>query len=223
MLKIYVLPALCIFCLLFFVSCNDSNSESSQVVSEESNPVEIIFGENYSNLTSEDYEELTVHAIDLYEEETSVFKPDRENIKKWFIRYYIQKYEYNEDWSEEEMFQMAEERFEYEQAWINYAEEEYSVSVSDEEVDSQAEYNLEIYQNNLPPSIRGMSEAMNLSVEEFMIEFDRDHAKRTVLWETLEPVLLQKYEDEDARRLDSVYLGQKYKQEVESYLEDYNT
>ncbi|PYZ93750.1 hypothetical protein CR194_11390 [Salipaludibacillus keqinensis] len=219
-MRLTTIIGLCILILFFIVSCNDREANQNQIVTEDNDTVEVIFGDQQISLTANNYKDLTEEAIELYEEETSLFKPNRTEIQKWFIRYYIQMHEYNENVTNEELFQLAEERYEYEEAWKEYASEAYSVTVSDEAVESQANYNLDIYTSNLPPSIKGMSSGLDLSVEEFMVEFDRDHVERSVIWQQLMPKLLEKHQSEEAQTLDGVYLGQLYEEEVLEYLEE---
>ncbi|WP_416151489.1 hypothetical protein ACM26V_11135 [Salipaludibacillus sp. HK11] len=206
---------------LFFllVSCNNGTLESSEYNTEE-DTVEVVFEEQQNSLTAQNYKELTEESIILYEAKTPLYITNRYDKKKWFIRLYIQMHEYNENWTIDELFDLAEERYEYEKAWKDYAMKEYSVSVSEEEIESQSSYNYNIYQDNLPPSVRGMSDGLDLSVEEFMLEFDRDHAERSVIWKKLMPLLLEEHQDQGNQRLDGVYLGQIYEDEVSDYMED---
>ncbi|WP_280769911.1 hypothetical protein [Salipaludibacillus daqingensis] len=217
MLKKFAFALIVIPTSLLLLSCNDNTIDSNRNIVQDNDTVEVIFGDQQISLSATNYEELTEEAIRTFEEETSLYEPNRYDRKRWFIRYYIQKHEYNEDWSKQEIFTLSEERYEYEQAWKNYAYEEYSVEVNDEMIDSQAAYNLELYDNNLPPSVSGMSSGLDLSVEEFMMEFDRDYVERSLIWTELMPILLEEYGTEE--RQDGVYLGRLYEEEVMEYLE----
>jgi len=210
-----------LFICIFFslVSCNNP-TDSSSTLSEGTETVEVIFGDQQISLSASNYEELTEEALRLFESEKSQYEPNYDQIQKWFIRYYIQMHEYNEEFSNDELFELAEERYEYEDAWIRYANKEYSVKVSKETLESEAVENFEIYQNNLPPSVRGMSNGLDLTIEEFMLDFDRDHVERSVIWEKLMPTLTKKLQEEENQPLDGVYLGQLYEKEVLNFLEE---
>jgi len=210
-----------LFICIFFslLSCNNT-TDSSSALPEGTETVEVIFGDQQISLSASNYEELTEESLRIFESEKSQYEPNYDQIKKWFIRYYIQMHEYNEEFSNNELFELAEERYEYEDAWKKYANKEYSVKVSEETLESEAVENFETYQNNLPPSVRGMSNGLNLTIEEFMLDFDRDHVERSVIWEKLMPTLTKKLQEEENQRLDGVYLGQLYEEEVLNYLED---
>lgn len=208
--------------IIFFllVSCTNNTVNSTNSLSEENETVEVIFEEQQISLSASNYEDLTEDAIYLYESVASPHNPKHQNIKKWFIRYYIQMHEYNEPLSNEDLLKLAKERHDYEEAWKNYANEEYSVKVSNESLESQAAENFIVYQNNLPPSVSGMSNGLDLTIEEFMLEFDLDHVERSAIWQQLMPLLLEEYQGEEDQRLDNVYLRQLYEEEVTDYLED---
>ncbi|UJW58624.1 hypothetical protein HXZ66_14970 [Bacillus sp. A116_S68] len=221
-MKMLQLISLCSTCILV-IACNGENENINESANEESNPVEVIIGENQASLTVEDYQALTEQALDIFNEATPLYRPNRDDLLRWYVRYYIQKHEYNEPWTEDEIFEMAYARQQYESAWKEYAERQYGVVMTDEDIDSQASYNLEIYENSLPASIIGMSEGLNLTIEEFMLNFDRDYAERTLIWDELMPLLEKKYAAAEATRLDGVYLGKQYEQEVLNYMQSRHT
>lgn len=213
---------LCCMCVIV-TACSGGSQDVNDTAAEESNPVEVIIGENQADLTVEDYQALTEQALDIFNEATPLYRPNRDDVLRWYVRYYIQKHDYNETWTEDDMFDMAYARQQYESAWKEYAEREYGIVIADEDIDSRANYNLEVYENALPASIIGMSEGLNLSIEEFMLNFDRDYAERALIWEELMPLLEQKYAAAEASRLDGVYLGRQYKQEVLNYMQSRHT
>ncbi|MGJ9382390.1 hypothetical protein [Salipaludibacillus sp. CF4.18] len=216
MVRIHPILASAIGSILLLISCSDQNDIQTDTIYE-NEPVEAIFGEQQISLTSEDYKALTIEALHVLRVQKPLLHEELQ--RKWFIRYYIQNHEYNESYSNEEIFQRAQERAEYENAWKDYAFEEYSISVNEDAVASQASYNLEVYQQNIPPSIIGMSEGLDLSIDEFMKGFDRDYVTRTVIWKELMPTLFEKHLAKSSERLDGVYLSQKYDQEVLEYLD----
>lgn len=220
MFRIYSIVAFAIGSMLLLISCNDQNNVQTETIYE-NEPVEAIFGEQQISLTSEDYQALTKEALHVLQVQKPLFHEEIQ--RKWFIRYYIQNHEYNENYSNEEIFQMAEERAEYEMAWKEYAYEEYSISVNEDSITTQASYNLEIYQQNIPPSIIGMSEGLDLTIDEFMMEFDRDYVTRTVIWKELMPTLFDKHQADSSERLDGVYLSQRYDQEVLEYIDQHES
>ncbi|UCZ52271.1 hypothetical protein LGQ02_15675 [Bacillus shivajii] len=200
---------------LLITSCSQSKSEPPIVVSNGEKEVNIIFENEVSSLTEFEYQELTEEATNILEENPV----SSEEAERWFIRYYIQKEESRETWTNDEMLKMAEERVDYEKAWKAYAYLEYGISATEEAIESQIQYNLEVYRNSLPPAIQGISSGLDITIEEYLIEFDRDHVERTVTWQKLMPILLEKHRNESAERLDGVYLGKKFEEEVREYME----
>ncbi|SDN55391.1 hypothetical protein SAMN04488053_10238 [Alkalicoccus daliensis] len=196
--------------LLFLNGC--SNSDPEALISEEDNTVELIFGEQEVSFTAEHYATMTQEALNLFHEELPVYRDDQEQLERWFIRYYIQKHEYNESWSTDEMILLASERSKYETQWRNYAEARYEITASEEAIEAQAEYNIELYESSTPASVQGMADGLNLTIEEFFKEFDKDHVERTVIWEQLFPILQQEYADEENK--DTVSVARRYSEEV---------
>ena len=184
------------------------------------------FNDYQPPISAEDYRDLTNEAMVLFDNRAYMLSDDadKDELKKWYIRYYIQKHEFEEEWDEIEILQLAKDRLQYEQAWREYAKLEYDVTISEDMVDSQAQYNVEVYQDSMPPIIEGMSTALDKSIEEFMADFDRDHVERTVIWQRLIPTLLEKYEEEPegetSEYVNGVFLRQEFDDEVLSYMED---
>ncbi|AOM82248.1 hypothetical protein [Salisediminibacterium beveridgei] len=198
---------------------NDNVEDSSLDISFEE--VEAVYHENTPPLSADDYADLTAYAQILFQNRLYlVDEDDVQEIEKWFIRYYIQREEFQEDWELIEMIQLAEDRYIYEQAWRQYAEDEYGVSVTDEIVERQARYNVQVYENNTPALIEGMSAGLDKSLEEFLMVFDRDHAERTVIWQRLIPELLEGSQHDDSEYMSGVHLREQFDQEVEEYLNE---
>lgn len=201
-------------------ACQNTGGENSNIdISFEE--VETVYNENTPSLSAEDYADLTSYARVLFQNRSHLLNEDEfQGIEKWFIRYYIQREEFGEDWDLTEIMQLAEDRYIYEQAWRHYAKEAYDVSVTDEMVENQAQYNVHVFQNNTPALIEGMSEGLEKSLEEFLLEFDRDHAERTVIWQHLIPKLLEDSQHESSGYMNGVHLREQFDQEVEEYLSD---
>lgn len=195
---------------LVFAGCRSAEPEA--ITNEEDNTVELIFGEQEVSFTADHYAIMTEDALDLYEEVTPVFIEEEEQLRRWFIRYYIQKHEYNESWSDEELFLLAEERSNFESAWRNYAEVRYGITPSEDAMEEQASYNIELYEASTPASVQGMADGLDLTIEEFFREFDRDHVARTVIWEELFPILQEEYATEDEG--ETVSVAHQYSEEV---------
>lgn len=189
-----------------------SNNEPETVINEQDDTVELIFGEQEVSFTAEHYATMTEEAVTLFEEVRPSFSEDEAQLERWFIRYYIQKHEYNESWSDEELLLLAEERSNFESAWRNYAEARYGVTASEEAVEEQAAYNIELYDESTPASVQGMADGLNLTIEEFFKEFDRDHVARTVIWEELFPILQEEYTSEEDG--ETVSVAHQYSEEV---------
>lgn len=206
--------------LSFLTACQNDDVENSSI-DISFDEVEAVYHENTPPLSAEDYADLTSYARILFQNRLHLVNEEQvQEIEKWFIRYYIQREEFQEDWELFEMIQLAEDRYIYEQAWRQYAEEEYDVSVSDEVVEQQAQYNVQVYQNNTPALIEGMSEGLGKSLEEFLTDFDRDHAERTVIWQRLIPELLEDSQHDDSGYMSGVHLREQFDQEVEEYLNE---
>ncbi|WP_096189716.1 hypothetical protein [Evansella halocellulosilytica] len=204
------------FLMTFFLisACSQSSSEPPLIVTG-GEEVNIVFEDEVSSLNEEDYKDMTTEAIELSEEH-SIYN---EKVKKWIIRYYIQNEEMQQRWTEDEIIKLSKDRVEFEEAWKDYAYLQYGVTITEEAIESQVEYNLEVYRNHLPPAIQGISKGLDISLEEYLREFDRDHVERTVLWQKLMPILLEKHRNESSERLDGVYLGERYEEEVRKYME----
>ncbi|WP_147803397.1 hypothetical protein [Alkalicoccus halolimnae] len=208
-----LLLSICPF--LIVIGCS-SNEPAADVTDE--NTVELVFGEQEVSLTASHYASMAEDASDTFDDAAPLFTNDEEQLRKWFIRYYIQMHEYGENWSTDEMISLAEERQHFEEAWRTYARQQYDVEVTEEMIDDQAAYNIELYESNTPASVQGMAEGLGMTIEEFFMEFDRDHAERTVIWGELFPVLKEKYEnDEEA---ETVSLARKYSEEVVASLQE---
>lgn len=217
--KLSLFACLMIFALLGTACMNQQSENSSLDISFEE--VEAVYHENTPPLSADDYAELTTYAETLFQNRAYMIEQsDTKEVKKWFIRYYIQREEFQEDWDLEEIIQLAQDRYIYEKAWRLYAKEAYEVEVTDEMIDQQAYYNIQVYEQNTPALIEGMSKGLDKDLEEFLMEFDRDHAERTVIWQRLIPVLLEETEHQTTQDMNGVHLREQFDQEVEEYLDD---
>ncbi|SES17065.1 hypothetical protein [Salisediminibacterium halotolerans] len=212
------LPA--VLFLLMLQACTSGSEPTPPEV--EVDQLESSFSDQQPPLSAEDYRDLTDRAVTLFNNRAYLLEDAKEDdeLKKWFIRYYIQKHEFEEDWDEEEILQLALDRQSYEKAWREYAEDEYEVTISEEMIKQQAEYNVQVYQDSMPPIIKGMSASLDKTIEEFMTEFDRDHVERTVIWQRLIPTLLEEYEQEASDYVNGVFLRQEFDEEVLTYMEE---
>ncbi|PRO64330.1 hypothetical protein C6I21_15465 [Alkalicoccus urumqiensis] len=194
-----------------------SNEEAVPFVEEEEETVELIVGSQESSFNAERYEHLTKEALLIYDA-SQAMDEQNEWERRWFVRYYIQMHEYNENWSTDEMLQLAEERVEFETAWRLLARHKYDVSASPEEIEEQAAYSMELFSTDTPASIQGMADGMNMTVEEFFIQFDRDHLERSVMWEDLSPLVAESYRrEDDTLPMDAAQL---FNEEVLAYMEE---
>ncbi|UTR11380.1 hypothetical protein MM300_03350 [Evansella sp. LMS18] len=204
--------------LIFIPACQQTNNTPPNPYAAHTmgdDPVKMVFDEGAAQFVEVNYREVTEEALE-HLRNLHIFDEDTE---RWFIRYYIENFEEDKGLTVQEMAALARDRAEFETAWREYASTEYGVEVTEEEIDAQIDYNVEAYGNTLPPAVQGISNGLNISYEEYMREFDRDYAERTVIWQKLMPVLLDKHYEEESERLDGVFLGQAYEEEVEAYLE----
>jgi hypothetical protein len=204
------------FAFLFAAACSGENP-SEPVNADEDDTVELIFGEQEVSFTAAHYASMTEEALEVFQEAAPLFTYERENLEKWFIRYYIQMHEYNENWTTDDMLDLARERMRFEKEWRSYAKEYYGVEVSEEMIEEEASYQIELYETNTPASIRGMADGLDMTLEEFFMEFDRDHVARTVIWEELYPLLQEKYAEEED---ETVSAAHRYSEEVLYSLEN---
>lgn len=220
MSKYLSIPGSFILLVLLISACTNGESENSSLdISFEE--VEAVYHENTPPLSADDYADMTAYATVLFENRAHMIdQSDTEEVQKWFIRYYIQREEFQEEWDLEEIIQLAEDRYIYENAWRTYANEAYDVQVTDKMIDQQAHYNIQVYEQNTPALIEGMSQGLDKDLEEFLVEFDRDHAERTVIWQRLIPKLLEESEHETTQNMNGVHLREKFDQEVEEYLDE---
>ncbi|WP_156897309.1 hypothetical protein [Alkalicoccus chagannorensis] len=201
--------------LLFLLTAAGCSPESQEAADSENNTVELIFGDQEESFSASYYAEMTEEALDIFESRT--YYPgsgdvDDTDLERWFIRYYIQMHEYNENWSVNELMQLAEERVRFEEEWRSLASSRYDIEVDEEDVEEQADYNVELFETNTPASVSGIAEGRGMTIEEFFHEFDRDHAERTVLWERLYPVLQEEYASDEENN--TVSLAQRYTEDV---------
>lgn len=216
MLRLYTV----IIAVILLQACASENNASPPEV--EVDQMESSFSDEQPPLSAEDYRDLTDQAVILFNNRKYLLEDaeEDEELKKWFIRYYIQKHEFEEDWDEEEILQLALDRQMYEKAWREYAAEEYDVTISEDMISQQAEYNVQVYQDSMPPIIEGMSASLDKTIEEFMTEFDRDHVERTVIWQRLIPTLLEEYEQDASEYVNGIFLRQEFDEEVVTYMEE---
>ncbi|MFC4737547.1 hypothetical protein ACFO4L_13170 [Bacillus daqingensis] len=205
--------------LLLAAAC--TNESPDAVPAEEDGTVELIFGDQEVSFTAGHYERMTNEALDLFAETAAPSQRLDAQLERWFIRYYIQRYEYNESWSPEDILLFAHERSEFETLWREYALIAYEVEVTEEMVENHARYNVELYEGNMPASVQGMSEALDISPEDFFLEFDRDHIERSVIWEELYPLLEEEYNNASDEG-NSISIANAYNEEVMLYMESGN-
>ncbi|MBB5172738.1 hypothetical protein [Texcoconibacillus texcoconensis] len=204
-----------IFLLIAMTGCqNDSPPIKEQF--EENEEVEIIFDNEIEDLNFEDYRNITEEANEYLNDE-NIDDPD---IRRWFIREKISHLQNRIQKTNENILEDAKERFKYEIAWRELAEKRYHIHASETSIKEQIEYNLALFGDEMPETIIGMAEGLDMTVEEFMSEFDRDHAERSVIWQKLMPLLMEKYQQTTDEVVESFQLGQLYEQEVYDYLEE---
>ena len=205
-----------LFLFLLITGCQQETQEQSPFTAQtiDNDSVRTLFDEGPTRVVDLNYTEVTEEALEVLAG-LQVYNKD---IERWFIRYYIETSEKGQSFTPQEILNLAEERHEFESAWREYAYKEYGVEVTEEDIDSQVEYNVDVYEDFLPLAVQGMSKGLNLSFEEFIREFDRDYVERTVLWQKLMPILLAKHHEEESDRLDGVFLGQAYEKEVWKYV-----
>ena len=110
----------------------------------------------------------------------------------------------------------AQESARFERAWLAYAETEYGVVASEEEVDAWIEAGPDTY---LVDSAVNFAEALGVSLNELNHVTYRDQYVKWVVWEQLIPRLTAKYEQESAGvKLDNNELIRRYEAEVRTYM-----
>ncbi|WP_113929641.1 hypothetical protein [Bacillus sp. P14.5] len=112
---------------------------------------------------------------------------DDKKLNKWIIRTLGQeKLLYEKDLSDDEVLELAEQAMVEDKVWKSIAEEEYGITVTDEEVDQFIKEGPD--KSDLPQQ-QAYAEALGLSLEELNHDFDRDLYEKNVIWLKLKPHL----------------------------------
>ncbi|QKS72048.1 hypothetical protein FLK61_35895 [Paenalkalicoccus suaedae] len=194
--------------------CSESSTSINTPSQVEPETVELILDNDQQVLDEIDYQIFTDEAVEVFNSMIPYQSEQSDQIRKWFIRYYIQMKEAGEVWSPDEMMTLAQERTMYEHEWKQLAKTNYEIELTEDSIEQQASYAYDLYQDSPPASAVGMANSLQLSLEDFFKEFDRDHAERTVIWKELYPILQAKYREEDGVDLDTVAIAQRYSEEV---------
>ncbi|WBL17229.1 hypothetical protein [Sutcliffiella sp. NC1] len=134
---------------------------------------------------------------------------DDPNLEKWVIRVIgDEKLMNKRDLSKEEALQSATERYEYITVWKDHARTTYNIVLTDEEVNTWIENNV-VTSEDIPQQ-KAFAEALGLTIEQLIVEWDRDLYEQQVYWEKLIPLLEEKYETSDLQ-----VLSEKYESEIE--------
>lgn len=154
-------------------------------------------------------------AFDEVEQEAESYSLENEELEKWAIRTLVEEKLYFEtDLTKEEVLQLAEQDMRKDEAWKELAQEEYGITVTEEEVDSYLEKFLSaVTKGASKDHLEAYADALEVTVEELLYEYDRDFAVKAVLWEKLTPILEERYDS-----IEHNVLVEKYMAEVESTL-----
>lgn len=124
------------------------------------------------------------------------------------------------DFSDEEIIQKAKQEKQENERYIAYAKEQYGVSFSDEEIDQLVEEYFQLEGSELE-KVQAFAGMLDMTVEEYMYEFERARNTQSLMWMELQPLLKEKYAEEFRKqtRVDrlNTFLLEKYKEEIERY------
>lgn len=144
-----------------------------------------------------------------------------ELLNKWIMRVLADdELLYASDFSDEEAVQFARQEMAENESWKRYAQEEYGVSITETEVDEfitkgpiaslDPDSDLAYDESHMAMQ-KAIADSLGLTQEELEYEFQRDLYERSVIWEKLEPELIEEYgESADVRA--------KYNEEVDAYM-----
>lgn len=151
-------------------------------------------------------------------------------IYNWLIRTVSDAKTFDPDITDEELIAKAiQEKKELEQ-FIAFAASEYHISFSETEVDEFIKEHLRLDEQGLA-EFQPFAELMEMTVEEFLFEFERDRNTKLVVWTHLLPLLEQKYAADinKAREFNkqgepmplnvNALLQEKYEIEIKNYYE----
>lgn len=141
---------------------------------------------------------------------------ENEEIQKWIIRVIMEKEVSGEKIDVYEAQKMAVEKIMYENAWLNVALENYGITYTQEEVDTWIKNGPGKYPLQ---EMYIQAEALNLTFEELIYDYDRDFYVKWVVWDKLYPILAEKYNvDLNAESQPNTLLVNYYDLEVKNFL-----
>jgi hypothetical protein len=124
---------------------------------------------------------------------------------------------YNYDVSIEEAMNKAKEKYDYDEAWFAFAKSHYGIEYTDEEVEQSIANGPDPHE---VPSMQLMADALGMSLYEMNYIYNRKIHIKGVIWEKLQPKVIDKYRDylQDYDPKSIVFFL--YKAEVKAYMEN---
>jgi hypothetical protein len=122
---------------------------------------------------------------------------------------------YNYDVSIEEAVSKAKEKYDYDEAWLKVAKNHYGIEYTDEEVDQSIADGPDAHE---VPSMQLMADALGMSLYEMNHIYNRKIHIKGVIWEKLQPKVIEKYRDYLQDYDPQAIVFFLYEAEVEAYM-----
>jgi hypothetical protein len=122
---------------------------------------------------------------------------------------------YNYDLSIEEAMVKAKEKYEYDKAWLKVAKHHYGIEYTDEEVEQSIADGPDAHE---VPSMQLMADALGMSLYEMNHKYNRKIHIMGVIWEKLQPKVIEKYRDYLQEYDPQAIVFFLYEAEVEAYM-----
>jgi hypothetical protein len=123
---------------------------------------------------------------------------------------------YNYDVSIEEAVSKAKEKYDYDKAWLEVAKSHYEIEYTDEEVDQAIADGPDAHE---VPSMQLMADALGMSLYEMNYIYIRKIHIMGVIWEKLQPKVIEKYRDYIKEYDPQSIVFFLYEAEVKAYME----
>lgn len=185
--------------LIMLTACGE------QKETNEAGPLDGLFAG--TELSYDEYKFIMEHIVD----RAKKMEIENKELEKWVIRALGDERLMNKrDLTKEEALEKAEYNLNYYETFMSLAENEYNVTVSEEELDAWITAGPD--QNEFPQQ-KAYAEALDITIEELNHEYDRDLYKQTMLMEKLQPVLQEEFGTTDGNEI-----NEKFNEEIENQM-----
>lgn len=145
---------------------------------------------------------------------------DDPSLYPWLIRTIADAKTFDIDLSDDEIIKKSRQEKIYNEQFIAFAEIQYDISFSIEEVDQFVKETF-LPEGSKLENVQAIASMLDMTADEFITEFERDRNTQTMVWMHVQPLLHEKY-SEEMNKLDPPYnvnsfLLEKYEAELEAY------